>query len=68
MRVAVPGGGRGGARGGRGAAPLNPIDQWMPLGDYKVTLDVAGKSFSQPARIVKTIGWSLDGPKPGVIR
>jgi photosystem II stability/assembly factor-like uncharacterized protein len=63
------GGGTGGAGGGgRGTASLNPIDQLAPLGDYTVTLEVEGKSFSQPARIAKTIGWSLDGPKPGVIR
>src|SRR5262249_54860758 len=42
------GGGRGASAGanaevegapGRGEA-ANPLDQWMPLGDYKVTLDV----------------------------
>ena len=60
-----PGGGRGRGRAGLG---LNPLDQWMPLGDYTVTLEVAGTSLRQPARIVKTIGWSLDGPKPSVIR
>lgn len=68
------GGGRGvavageGAGGGRGNPSANPLDQWMPLGEYKVTLEVGGKTFTQPARIVKTIGWSLDGPKPWVIR
>jgi len=70
-------GGRGGGRGGGGAgegaggggrANANPLDQWLPLGDYTVTLTVAGKTFTQTARIVKTIGWSLDGPKPAVIR
>jgi hypothetical protein len=73
-------GGRGGA-GGRGAAgapaspgegapargSTNPLDQWMPLGEYKVTLDVGGKTFVQSARIANRIGWSLTGPTPRVI-
>ena len=40
----------------------------MPLGEYKVTLDVGGKTFTQPARITKTIGWGLNGATPQVIR
>jgi hypothetical protein len=75
-------GGRGGA-GGRGATvttagdaegtppgrgSVNPLDQWMPLGEYKVMLDVGGKTFVQSARIVKTIGWGLNGATPRVIR
>jgi hypothetical protein len=70
------GGGAGAGAGGegeggppaRGAAGANPLDQWMPLGEYKVRLDVGGKSLVQSARIVKTIGWSLDGALPHVIR
>jgi photosystem II stability/assembly factor-like uncharacterized protein len=73
----------GAGRGGRGAAAAavgetegapagrgstNPLDQWMPLGEYRVTLDVGGKTFVQSARIVKTIGWSLNGATSHVIR
>ena len=76
------GGGRGGAAGGRGAgaAPGTggratgnatrggaALDQLLPLGDYTVTLDIAGKTYTQPAKIVKTQGWSL-GLTPQVIR
>lgn len=35
------------------------VDALFPLGRYTVTLDVAGKRLSQPAEIVKTLGWSL---------
>lgn len=66
---AAAAGGRGGAPPqGRGAVSANPIDQWMPLGEYRVTLAVGGKTLAQPARIAKTIGWSLNGPTPRVIR
>jgi hypothetical protein len=54
--------------GGGGRANANPLDQWLPLGDYTITLSAAGKTLTQTGRIVKTIGWSLDGPKPTVIR
>jgi photosystem II stability/assembly factor-like uncharacterized protein len=66
----------GGGRGGRGAAPapaaagrgsVNPLDSWMPLGDYTVTLQVGGKTLTQVGRIVKTQGWSIGGA-PVVIR
>jgi hypothetical protein len=57
------GGGGGGGRGGSG----NPIDQWAPLGEYTVTLDIGGAKFAQKARIVKTQGWTI-GPVPQVIR
>jgi hypothetical protein len=59
-------GGRAGAGGGatRGGAAL---DQLAPLGEYTVTLDVGGKTFTQKAKIVKTQGWSL-GLTPQVIR
>jgi hypothetical protein len=67
------GGGRGGRGGGEpiaGGAPVsaNPLDQWMPLGEYKVALEAGGKTLTQPARIAKTIGWSIDGVTPRVIR
>jgi hypothetical protein len=81
--VVLAGAGRGGrgGTGGRGAAgapaspgegalargSTNPLDQWMPLGEYKVTLDVGGKTFVQSARIANRIGWSLTGPTPRVI-
>src|SRR4029079_19237840 len=54
---APPAGGRGGRGGGRGRggsgageggggpggrANANPLDQWLPLGDYTVTLAVGG--------------------------
>src|SRR6185369_10696727 len=45
------GGGRGGRAGGAAPAGVlpasaNPIDQWAPLGDYTVTLTVAGKTLT----------------------
>jgi hypothetical protein len=74
-------GGRGGAGAGRGAvagggdeggppqrAGNNPLDQWMPLGEYKITLDVGGKTQTTTGKIVKTIGWGLNGASPKVIR
>jgi hypothetical protein len=39
----------------------------MPLGEYKVTLDVGDKTFAQSTRIANRIGWSLNGPTPQVI-
>jgi hypothetical protein len=39
----------------------------VPLGDYTVTLDVAGAKQTQAAKITKTTGWSL-APSPSVIR
>ena len=63
------GGGRGRGAGGGGAAPggANPLDQWMPLGDYTVTLEVGTTKLTQPARIVRTQGWSL-GAVPQIVR
>jgi photosystem II stability/assembly factor-like uncharacterized protein len=53
----------------RGAVPASasPIDQWAPLGDYTVTLTVAGKTLTQTARVDKTQGWSI-GTTPQIIR
>jgi photosystem II stability/assembly factor-like uncharacterized protein len=67
--VRAGGGGRGGAGGGApgGGRGGNPIDQWVPLGEYTVTLDVGGKTFVQKARVVETQGWSLS-PSPQIIR
>ena len=59
------GAGAGGGAQGRGAA--NPLDQWAPLGEYTVTLDVGGKTFVQKGRITHTQGWSL-APSPQIIR
>src|SRR5262249_30843846 len=56
---------------GRGAGPAAPgttaLDQLMPLGDYVVTLTVAGQTQTARGSIVKTQGWSI-GAAPQVIR
>ena len=54
-----------GRSGGPGGA--DPIDSFVPLGDYTVTLEANGRKLTQKAQIVKTQGWSL-GPNPQVIR
>ena len=57
-----------GAGRGRGVGPGgNILDQWAPLGEYTVTLEIDGKKFTQKARITKTQGWSI-GPVPQIIR
>jgi hypothetical protein len=56
----------GGAGAGRGGAPV--IDRLLPLGDYTVTLEVAGKTLTQKARIAKTQGWTIGTAAPFVIR
>jgi hypothetical protein len=65
-RVASAGRGRG-----AGQAPAAPgstvLDQLMPLGEYVVTLSVAGRTQTARATIAKTQGWSI-GPSPQVIR
>jgi len=65
-RVASAGRGRG-----AGQAPAAPgstvLDQLMPLGEYVVTLSVAGETRTARATIAKTQGWSI-GPSPQVIR
>ena len=71
------GGGRGGGAGARGAGTGRAgggatrggagLDQLAPLGEYTVTLEVAGKTLTEKARIIKTQGWSL-GLTPQVIR
>lgn len=58
------GGGRGTGRGGRGA---NPIDQWAPIGQYTITLEVDGRTLTEKAEIAKTQGWPL-GLTPQIIR
>jgi hypothetical protein len=69
MRAGARGGGAGGRAGGGGGATRGgaALDQLAPLGEYTVTLDVGGKTFTQKAMIVKTQGWSL-GLTPQVIR
>ena len=47
VQLAGGGGGRGGGRGRGGAPGLAPL----PVGDYTVTVDVAGQSLSKPARV-----------------
>jgi hypothetical protein len=60
------GAGRGRGAGG-GSAAANPLDQWAPLGEYTVTLELGEKKLTQKARIAKMQGWSL-GPSPQIIR
>jgi hypothetical protein len=50
---------------GRGGPPI--LDLLAPLGDYTVTLEVAGRRLSRTATITKTQGWSLAG-SPVIIR
>jgi hypothetical protein len=65
-RVASAGRGRGAGQGP--AAPGSTVlDQLMPLGEYVVTLSVAGQTETTRGTIVKTQGWSI-GPAPQVIR
>jgi hypothetical protein len=52
----------------RGAANANPLDQWMPLGEYKVTLDVGGKTFTPAGAHHEDDRWGLNGATPQVIR
>lgn len=60
--------GRGGAgRGGGATRGGAGIETLAPLGNYTVTLEVAGERKTQPARIAKTQGWSI-GLTPTVIR
>jgi hypothetical protein len=67
MRVAGAGGRprrwrRSRGRRGPGAGRFNqPLDQWLPLGDYTVTLEVAGQKRTQTARIAHLQGWSIGG-------
>ncbi len=66
------GGGRGARSGGGGSnapalASANPIDLWAPLGDYTVTVTVAGKTMTQTAAIAKTQGWTM-GVQSQIIR
>jgi len=64
MRVSGPEGARGGGGGRSGYSP----EQWVPLGDYLVNLEVGGQKFSQPAHITKTQGWSVGPSFPSIIR
>jgi hypothetical protein len=57
--------GQGGGRG-RGAA-ASVMDRLVPLGKYTVTLEVAGRTLTETASIVRTQGWSI-GPSPQTIR
>lgn len=61
------GGGGGCTANGPGPGPAPVVDQLMPLGEYSITLDVAGKQFTQKARIKATQGWSM-GLAPQTIR
>ena len=67
-RGAGPAGrGGGGARGGGAAAGTNILDQWVPLGEYTVTLDIAGRMLTQKVTVAKTMGWTI-GTVPQIIR
>jgi hypothetical protein len=62
------GGGRGAAAAAaQGRGSVNPLDQWTPLGEYTITLEVAGQKLTQTARIAHTQGWSIGGA-PQIIR
>lgn len=68
------GGGRAGGAGaagagaqGQGRGSVNPLDQWAALGEYTITVEVAGQKLTQTARIAKTQGWSIGGA-PQIIR
>jgi photosystem II stability/assembly factor-like uncharacterized protein len=56
-----------GARAGGGRGGYSP-EQWVPLGDYLVTLEIGGQKFTQPVRITKTQGWSVGPSFPSIIR
>ncbi len=45
----------------------DPFARWAPPGEYIVTLEVGGKTYTGKARITKRTGWSI-GPVPEVIR
>jgi len=64
-------GGRGrgaGGAGGRQAGPgVDPLDQWAPLGEYTVSLELGGTTFTQKAQNAKMQGWSI-GAVPQVIK
>jgi hypothetical protein len=62
-RSGCPGAGPGGGATRGGAA----LDQLAPLGEYTITLTVAGKTLTTKARIAKTQGWSI-GMTPETIR
>jgi hypothetical protein len=66
MRSASAAGGRG-ATASQGRGSVNPLDQWAPLGDYTITVEVAGQKLTQTAQIAKTQGWSIGGA-PQIIR
>jgi hypothetical protein len=45
------GGGRGGQGGGRGRGTATAAIAPLAVGDYVVTIDVAGQSLTKPARV-----------------
>jgi photosystem II stability/assembly factor-like uncharacterized protein len=60
-------GGEGGGFGRQAGPGVNVLDQWAPLGEYTVTLDIAGRRLTRKAQIVKLQGWSI-GASPQIIR
>jgi photosystem II stability/assembly factor-like uncharacterized protein len=64
MSAAGTEGGRARRSRRRGYSP----EQWVPLGDYVVTLEVKGRKLTQTGRITKTQGWSVGTSFPTVIR
>jgi photosystem II stability/assembly factor-like uncharacterized protein len=59
----------GGGGRGRGAGPGggSPVDQLVPLGEYTVSLEIAGRRLTTAATIVETQGW-LIGAASRIIR
>jgi len=45
----------------------DPFARWAPPGDYIVTLEIGGRTYTGKARITKRTGWSI-GPVPEIIR
>ncbi len=58
--------GRAGGTGGAGGTDI--LSQWAPLGEFSVSIEIAGQTYKKVGRITKTMGWSLDGPTAHVIR
>jgi hypothetical protein len=70
MRLSGRGGGPGGrgARGGGATRGGAGIDQLAPLGEYTITLELGGKTFTQKGVVAKTQGWPTGSVGPQIIR
>lgn len=49
-------------------APGYSANLWVPLGDYRVTLEVGGDKLTEVAHVTKTQGWTVGNALPEVIR